>query len=181
MSKELFQDLYAVHSRQIFSYLLGRTNDKEIAADLLQDIFLKAWNRIDIVMSIPDDERLYWLFAVASNQLKDYYRKSSYRRKAEDRLRSDRESHSNGDLSGVLAGQERFRELETHINRLPEELRCMLVMKAIGRMNSTQIGNVMNQPPGTIRYKIAQARLLLAESLKLLDAESVGERRKSSV
>lgn len=168
MSRELFRELYAAHSKPIFSYLLGRTNDKELAADLLQDVFLKAWNRMEAVAAIPADERLYWLFSVAANRLKDHYRRSASRKKAEERLEVERgSSGGDRDLSGVLASREHLRELESSINLLPEELRCLLLMKVLGGLSSAQIGAVMNQPPGTVRYKTMQARKLLAERLKL--------------
>jgi RNA polymerase sigma-70 factor (ECF subfamily) len=177
MRKELFRGLYVAHSRQVFSYLLGRTSDKDTAADLLQDIFLKVWNRIEVVERIPDEERLYWIFSIASNRLTDYYRRASSEKNMEEKLRS-RNDYSTGDLSGLLAGREQFRELESHINQLPEELRSILLMKVIGGMNSSQIGNALNQPPGTIRYKMGMARRQLAEKLELLETESIGGRRK---
>jgi RNA polymerase sigma factor (sigma-70 family) len=180
MNKELFRELYVAHSKPIFSFLLGRTNDKELAADLLQDVFLKVWNRIEIVAKIPDVERLYWIFSVASNRWIDHIRRSSHQKKVEVQLRTERIS-SNGDLSSVLAGRERFRHLEAHINDLPEELRCILLMKVLGGLNSVQIGVMMSQPPGTIRYKILQSRRLLAEKMKLLDTVSTGTGRNLNV
>lgn len=176
MSEPLFRNLYAAHSRQLYSYFLGRTGNKEVAADLLQDTFLKVWNRIELVKQICGQERIYWLFSVASNRLTDYYRSAAHRKKAEQRLLSENHPIA-GDLSADLAGRERLRELEAHILALPEELRCILLMKAVGGMNSAQIGKALHQPSGTIRYKIAQARRLLAEQLGLPAAESTEKRR----
>ncbi|QHW29819.1 RNA polymerase sigma factor [Paenibacillus rhizovicinus] len=182
MNKDLFRELYAAHSKAIYSYLFGRTNHKELAADLLQDSFLKIWNRIEIVAKIPPEERLYWIFSIASNGLKDHYRRSAHRNKVGLQLKaaSAGDGASAEDLSGVLAGRERLRDIETHINGLPEELRCILLMKVLGELSSAQIGIVLNQPPGTIRYKIAQARRLLAEKLKLLESAPIGVRRTSN-
>ncbi|KIL38267.1 hypothetical protein SD70_27475 [Gordoniibacillus kamchatkensis] len=177
MREQLFRDLYAAHSRQLYSYLLGRTGNRDSAADLLQDVFLKVWNRIELVAHIPNEERIYWLFSVATNRLTDYYRSVSYRKKAEQQLQADCR-RDDGDLSAVLAGRERFRELESHIMELPEELRCILLMKAAGGMNSSQIGRALHQPPGTIRYKIALARRLLADKLGLPTKEEAGKRRE---
>jgi len=177
MRKELFRGLYVDHSKQVFSYLFGRTGNKDTAADLLQDIFLKVWNRIEVVELIPDKERLYWIFSIASNRLTDYYRRSSNKKNIEEKLRI-RNDYSTGDISGLLAGREQFRELESQINQLPEELRSILLMKVLGGMNSSQIGNALNQPPGTIRYKMVMARRKLAEKLELLETESIEGRRK---
>ncbi|UVI29496.1 RNA polymerase sigma factor [Paenibacillus spongiae] len=177
MNKALFQELYAGHSRKVFAYLLGRTTNKDTAADLLQDTFLRVWNRIDTAGHIHEDERLHWIFSIASNLVKDYYRKSATRKKADERIRAER-AETAGDLSQWLAGKERFSELEAAINELPEELRCILLMKVIGGMNSFQIGDSLNVPAGTVRYRIAQARRLLADKLHILPAEERVERRK---
>ncbi|WP_018757534.1 RNA polymerase sigma factor [Paenibacillus terrigena] len=177
MNKELFHQIYVDHYRQVFAYLYGRTNNKEVAADLLQDLFLRVWNRMETVERIPTQQRLYWLFSIASNQLKDYYRKSSTQQKTEEQLRSQYHRPT-GDLSNLLEGQEQFRELEAAINTLPEELRCILVMKVIGEMNSFQIGHALQIPAGTIRYKMAKARRLLAEQLGMFTEDTAQERRK---
>ncbi|MBM7567539.1 sigma-70 family RNA polymerase sigma factor [Paenibacillus sacheonensis] len=173
--RELFHGLYAAHSKQLFSFLLGRTNDRELAADLLQDVYLRAWNRRESVDRIAPAERIYWLFSVAANRLKDEYRRTANQKKAEERLRAA-PADGEGDLSGVVAGRERVRELEARMNDLPDELRCILTMKVLGELNSVQIGAILQQPPGTIRYKILQARRLLAEQLKLLETVPTGEK-----
>ncbi|QHT61367.1 RNA polymerase sigma factor [Paenibacillus lycopersici] len=173
--------MYEMHSKPIFAFLFGRTNNKELAKDLLQDSFLKVWNRIEAAAAIPPDERLYWIFSIAANGLKDHYRRSAHRSKVDAQLKTASAGGSaGGDISGVLAGRERLRDIETHINALPEELRCILLMKVLGELTSAQIGMMLNQPPGTIRYKISQARKLLAEKLKLLESAPVGGRRISN-
>ncbi|WP_314591928.1 RNA polymerase sigma factor [Paenibacillus terrigena] len=177
MNKELFHQIYVDHYRQVFAYLYGRTNNKETAADLLQDLFLRVWNRMETVERIPENQRLFWLFSIASNQLKDYYRKSSTQQKTKEQLRTHYHPPA-GDLSKMLEGREQFRALETAINTLPEELRCILVMKVIGEMNSFQIGHALQIPAGTIRYKMAKARRLLAEQMGMLQDGTAQERRQ---
>lgn len=174
MRKDLFHELYVRYSSQVFAYLFGRTSSKDVAADLLQDVFLRIWNRMEAVEQIPDDQRMYWIFSITSNRVKDYYRKTSNQKKAEENMRGIINPILGGDLSQLLEKREQFRELESAISSLPEELRCILLMKVIGEMNSSQIGEALNIPAGTIRYKIARARQLLAQNIGLLETEAAG-------
>lgn len=171
MSDQLFQELYNRHYRQLLAYLVGRTNNMELSRDLLHDVYLSIWNHIDTAVGIEENKRLYWMFSIASNRLKDYYRKTTNHRKAESLLRAVPNA-ANGaaqseDLSGLLAKQEQFRELEEHIYALPEDLRSVLLMKVLGGMSSTQIGLALGMPAGTIRYKLMQARGILSDQLGL--------------
>ena len=167
MKNELFHKLYESYSTQVFSYLFGRTSSKDIAADLLQDVFLRIWNRMVVVERISDEQRLYWIFSIASNRVKDFYRKSSHQKKAEEKMRCLNNQIPAGDLSQLLVGRERFSELEAAISSLPEELRCILLMKVIGEMNSSQIGDALCIPAGTIRYRIARARSFARTKFKI--------------
>ncbi len=179
----MFHDLYVTYSRQVYSYLLGRTGgSKDVGADLLQDVFMRIWNRMEALERIPEDQRIYWIFSVASNRVKDYYRKSSNQRHAEEQLR-DRNKGGGGpteDLSQLLSGRERYRELESAIGALPEELRCILLMKVVGGMNSSRIGEALEMPAGTVRYKISQARALLAGRLGLSETKLAATERSNS-
>jgi RNA polymerase sigma factor (sigma-70 family) len=169
MRKDLFHDVYVAYSRQVYSYLLGRTGSRDAAADLLQDIYLRIWNRMEALERIPEAQRIYWIFSIAANRVKDYYRKSSNQKKAEEGLRVQNNGKSAviGDLSQLIAGRERYRELESALAGLPEELRYILLMKVVGEMNSRLIGEALGMPAGTVRYKISQARALLATRMGL--------------
>lgn len=175
----LFRHIFQEHSRQVYSYLLGRTGNPDTAADLLQDVFLKIWNRIDTVKSIAPEERLFWMFSVASNRVKDYYKKTHNHKQAVTKLQLYTFGEATGDLSHLLAGREQVRELESHIRDLPEELRSVLLMKTVGGMKSGDIGAALGIPAGTVRYRISLARRHLAEKLGLL--HNVKKERKEKV
>ncbi|WP_219834041.1 RNA polymerase sigma factor [Paenibacillus sp. R14(2021)] len=177
MKQQLFHTMYCGYANQVYAYLLGRTSSKSEAEDLLHDVFLRIWNRIETVERIPEDQRLYWIFSIAANRAKDYYRNSASRKKMESRIQSEYQGISTGDLSSLLAVREQVDELETAIRGLPEELRYMLTMKAVGGMNSNEIGAALGMPAGTVRYKLSQARGLLARRLGLLESEDTLGRR----
>ncbi|MFC5648758.1 RNA polymerase sigma factor [Paenibacillus solisilvae] len=180
MKQDLFHELYTGCSKQVYAYLLGRTSSKDTAADLLHDVFLRIWNRMEAVERIPDEQRLYWIFSIASNRVKDHYRNSGNRKQAEEQIRGRQHGPPSGDLSTLLASREQFSELESAIGGLPEEFRCILIMKVVGGMNSNQIGDALGMPAGTVRYKLSQARGLLARQLGLLETEAAAGRRKTN-
>ncbi|MGH3322132.1 MAG: sigma factor-like helix-turn-helix DNA-binding protein [Streptosporangiaceae bacterium] len=57
-------------------------------------------------------------------------------------------------------------EVASAIRALPEELRVVLTMHTVGELTSAQIGAALDQPAGTVRYKLALARKQLATILE---------------
>jgi len=59
--------------------------------------------------------------------------------------------------------------LDRGIRRLPEDLRTVLLMQVLGEMSSTEIGRLLQRPPGTVRYQLSVARRQLAKEIRLID------------
>lgn len=71
-----FSPLYKKYFPVIFKYIFRRTNDEEATADLTSQVFLKAlihlykWKNEGIPFSA-------WLYRIALNECREYYRKSN--------------------------------------------------------------------------------------------------------
>ena len=71
-----FQPLYDAYFDQIFIFVHRRVGDKDIAADLTSQTFLKALTKIDKYkdMGYPFSA---WLYKIALNEVRYHYRKQS--------------------------------------------------------------------------------------------------------
>lgn len=83
------------YARSMFHYLCGRlAGDRDAADDLTQDVFLAALRSMPVTLRAQndtDDPRHAWLFGIANNKLKMYFRGNRRARAAlkaaQDRLR----------------------------------------------------------------------------------------------
>src|SRR6187397_363211 len=82
----LFDGLYDDHRQALHAFFLGRTSDPELALDLLQEAFTRAWRSLDTLLPLPSERRRAWLFAVARNLVIDQYRGRAVRTAAHDAL-----------------------------------------------------------------------------------------------
>lgn len=82
-----FDRLYAEHGRAVLAYALRRTSDAQDAADVVAEVFLVAWRRLD---SVPSGEggRL-WLYGVARHTLANQQRSERRRERLAERLRRE--------------------------------------------------------------------------------------------
>lgn len=164
----LFDHLFRLHHRPVHAYLLGRCNDPDGAADLLQDTFLRAWRHLDDIRNVPPDRRRYWLLAVARNLAHDYHRRQAARAPfaypLPEVLPSAEEGH---DPVAAAESGARAAALDEAIGRLPEELRLVVSLRYLGEMSSAEIGEALERPAGTVRYQLARARALLAQDMRL--------------
>ena len=62
-----FDGLYDEHQRTLNAFLLGRTGDPELALDLLQEAFVRAWRNLDLLLALGPMRQRAWLFATARN------------------------------------------------------------------------------------------------------------------
>ncbi|MBV9323564.1 MAG: RNA polymerase sigma factor [Chloroflexi bacterium] len=170
--QQQFDALYAAHHATLHAYFLGKTSDAELALDLLQDAFVRVWRNLATLEGLSPERQRTWLFAVARNLVVDQYRSRASRRSTDAALAQAAavaQTASPAAEADVLR-RERLETLDRAIQQLPEDLRVVLVLQAVGERNSTEIGELLGRPPGTVRYQLAEARRRLARQLQL-DAE----------
>jgi RNA polymerase sigma-70 factor (ECF subfamily) len=161
-----FDELYVDHRDALHAFFLGRTSDPEAALDLLQELFLRAWRSLSSIDALPPERRPFWLYSVARNLVVDHYRARGARDAVQQRLeRFSSPEHARAAEAEAVSA-ERLRRLDAAIWRLPDDERLALVLQLVGDCNSTQIGELLGQPPGTVRYHLAQARRRLSAELR---------------
>lgn len=176
----LFDEVYAAHHQALHGYFLGHTCDAEVAADLLQETFLRVWRNLHTLREMPLNQHRYWLFAIGKNLLTDHYRKQSARAMAEETLEENVERLALAEQTPTLDAQVEHKDLlqwvDKAIRKLPEQMRIVLAMHVLGEMNSAEIGEALDMPAGTVRYQLSLARKRLAEDLQLTEHSRKEER-----
>jgi RNA polymerase sigma-70 factor, ECF subfamily len=167
-----FDDLYDAHRRTLHAFLLGRTGDPELALDLLQEAFVRAWRNLDLLLTLGSARQRAWLFSTARNLVIDQYRGRATRAAAQDALVAslDAADQTSDGPERIVERDRELRLVDEAIRRLPEPLRTVLVLQVLDERTSAEIGDLLGRPAGTVRYQISQARKRLAEELRLLEA-----------
>lgn len=70
-----FSDLYSATSAKLFGVCLRVLNDRALAEDVLQDVFVKVWNKADRYR-VTGHSPMTWLITIARNQAIDRLRSS---------------------------------------------------------------------------------------------------------
>ncbi|MBL7255748.1 RNA polymerase sigma factor [Paractinoplanes lichenicola] len=163
-----FRELYDAHRTAVHAYFTGRTGDRWLAADLMQETFLRAWRRFPELSGLADDGQRAWLFTVARNLSIDEHRHSRTRAAADAVLRAEPVEVAAPASASVLAA-ERVAVVAETIKRLPEPQRVALTLAAAGGLTSAEIATALGVPAGTVRYRLSLARRTLAEALSTYD------------
>ncbi len=168
MRDDELERLFKLYHTPLVRYLTRRLGDRDWAEEVAQETFLRAL-RQDALTS----ERS-WLFAVATNLVRDEARKDERRRRhlqllaAEER---DRVVEPEGDA--LERAQERAMARKA-VDALAERDRLALLMREEG-LDYNEIAEALGLSVGSIGTTLARARRRLAESYEALQADA--ERR----
>jgi RNA polymerase sigma-70 factor (ECF subfamily) len=81
---EAFRLIYQHFAPRLYGNLLRLVKSEEIARELLQDIFLKIWEKHELID--PEKSLRAYLFQIAENQAYDFYRKAARNKKLQVKL-----------------------------------------------------------------------------------------------
>ncbi len=153
-----FEDLYRAHAGVVRAYAVRRARSDAIADDVVSDVFLVVWRRLD---DVPD-QPVPWLLAIARRALAN--RRRSERRAAalSDRLASLRRP--------VAASPETGDRLLDALASLPEPDRELLMLVAWEGLEPREIAQLLGARPGTVVVRLHRARRRLAAALARQDA-----------
>jgi RNA polymerase sigma-70 factor (ECF subfamily) len=159
-----FRRLYAAHRTAVHAYFVGRTAERSAAADLMQEVFLRVWQRLPELVGRSADGQRAWIFTVARNLSIDTYRRERTRADAETAA-GHQPAPTPPPASSAVIAAERVTVVGEAIARLPERQRTTLAMAAAGGLTSAQIASALGVPAGTVRYRLSLARRTLAAAL----------------
>jgi RNA polymerase sigma-70 factor (ECF subfamily) len=154
--------LYREHAPGLFRYLFRFCGDPELAADAVQETFLR------LVERKPDEDQLRgWLFRVGTNLVME--RGRTQRR----RLRLLEENPGRvpygdvpGDPAEELERKERQREVQEALARLSPRDRMALLMRAEG-FTQREIAEAVDMNPKGMGSVLSRAQAKLAAVLRI--------------
>lgn len=163
-----FSRLYEAHRAAVHAYFVGRTADRWLAADLMQEVFMRVWQQLPELSGKSADGQRAWIFTVARNLSIDAFRHERTRAQAEAAARDEPASTPASAATAVIAA-ERVAVVGQAIKQLPEQQRTVLAMAAAGGLTSAEIAAVLGVAAGTVRYHLSAARRTLAVALATYD------------
>ncbi len=168
--REAFEALFAETHVRIFNLFRANGMSREEAADLTQETYVKAWEKLD---ALREPHRFVtWLYQIARNSLRDYLKYRSRHPEAElDDASTVRSAASDGpgEVAESRFVSDRVREA---VFALPEAQRLPVVMYYLHGTPVGEIARSLGVPFGTVLSRLARGRAALARKLApLLDLE----------
>ena len=154
-----FERLYRTHAPRVHALCRRLAGHPERAEDLTQEVFLRAWQRLD---SFGGRSAFYsWLYRLAVNTAIDQHR--SHSRKA------GRESSPEDWEEFVEPRREHTGprlDLEEAIDRLPPNARLVFVLHDVEGYRHEDIAGLTGLAAGTCRAHLHRARRMLRNELQ---------------
>jgi len=165
-----FEQLVLAHQNRVFTLAFRMVNDREEAADLAQEAFLKAWQGLPNFQG--ESSFSTWLHRLTTNLCIDWLRRQTRRREIEPVASLDDEERSwaepadpGQDPQRQLERKELHRALARALQALPDHHRQVLVMRELSGLSYQEIGQALDLDMGTVKSRIARARLALRKLL----------------
>jgi RNA polymerase sigma-70 factor (ECF subfamily) len=163
---EAFGVLVRRYEGRLYPTAYRLTGSAEDALDLLQDAFLRAYEKLD---RFHGESSFYtWVYRIAVNlALSGRRRKKSSARLNGSSLDPPDTIHE-CDPSLRLERDERARTIQEALDALAPDHRAVVVMKEYDGLRYEEIGAILGVPVGTVRSRLHRARCELRERLHAL-------------
>jgi RNA polymerase sigma-70 factor (ECF subfamily) len=154
------ESLFAKHHGEIYAYLVRMLRDSELAADLTQDAFVKAYRNYDTLQK--DENARAWLYQIAHRVALDELR----RRKIVRMIPWTGESRSAAPSAERLAMDVRLSgPLERALARIPERQRAALLLAELHDLSGLELAEAMGVSHVAARAILTRARESLRRTL----------------
>lgn len=163
-SPDALGGIYDRYNRLVYRTALGVIGEPEVAADLMQEVFLRLFRfagHID-----PDRPLEPWLYRMTVNLSYTWAKRRKWLQPLEDIadwLAGDRRLQP----SVVAEKNETWNQVAKAVASLPMAQRTVVVLYYIDECSLQEIADVLEIPAGTVKSRLHYARIALKEAMNL--------------
>ena len=155
---EAFESIYRTHAPPIYALCRRMIGDEHEARDLVQDVFVRAWQRLPTFRG--QSALATWMHRLAVNVVLEQMRST---RRDVARFIEDADHDS---FSARPTSPDERMDLDRAINRLPAGARTVFVLHDVHGYSHDEIAQMTGIAAGTARAQLFRARRAL---MRLLD------------
>jgi RNA polymerase sigma-70 factor, ECF subfamily len=160
-----FTEVVRAHQNMVFSIAYHFLNDRAVAEELSQDVFLQLHKSLGELES--PEHVTHWLRRVTSNRCIDYCRRRRFMPKlALDQIPEPAAPYRAPDP--MLS-----RRLRVLVASLPERWRALVVLRYQEEMETEEIAQALHMPVGTVKSQLSRALEFLREKASRVLGEQV--------
>jgi RNA polymerase sigma factor (sigma-70 family) len=162
--RSAFEYLYDHYSGALLGVISRIIKREEVADEVLQDVFMKIWDRIETYDASKG--RLFtWMLNIARNQAIDRTRSKEYRK---DKKTGDIEDYVNRiDHEEYVEQKVEAIGMKELLNALPEDQRFIIEQHYLKGYTQAEISEEFNLPLGTVKTRMRLAMMELRNLLGL--------------
>lgn len=148
MEQKKFDEIYRHYYSNIFYYIKKRISNQQDSEELASEVFTNFYKKIENFDETKCSVST-WLYVIASNRLKNYYRdrKEELPLEAADIQTVPEED----DPQSILELEETRKELLRALKMLPLKERSILIQKFYMGKSSVEIAKDLELTPGNVR------------------------------
>lgn len=165
---DALEELYDLYDRLLFGMVISIVKKREEAEDLLQEIFVKIWNKADSFN--PDRGNVYsWIVTLARNKAIDRIRSKGYKTQKKQSVSIHEPLFSlEGDKHDPMETtifSDRAELVKKALEEIPEKQSEVIKIAYYRGMTQTEIADHLDIPLGTVKTRTRQGMMKLKSIL----------------
>jgi RNA polymerase sigma-70 factor (ECF subfamily) len=176
-----FDELVRRYKDKVFRLAFKILRHEEDAAEALQDAFLSAYRGLANFKA--ESTFSTWLYRVATNAAL-----MKYRKRREGHVSLEQSQSANPESEGLqipdwtqhplqdLLDTETREAMQDGIDRLPEELRTVFVLRDIEGLSNAEVAEVLELTVAAVKSRLHRARIFLRDRLNRYFADKLARR-----
>ena len=168
---DTFNQLVLAYQDLVYQHAYSLLSDTDIAEDVTQESFIKAFHALK---SFRGGSFRSWLLRIVTNSAYDFLRRSK-RRPTQPLFPTDDDGEEldsaswladpDSSVQDKVENKELSEEVRVLLEQLPEAYRNVLILVDLYQFDYTEAATTLQIPMGTIKSRLARARLQMKEKL----------------
>lgn len=157
--KEGMNTLYDNYSHSLFGVIFKVVNNQELAEDVLQDCFIKIWQKIDAYDSSKG--RLFtWMLNIARNLAIDVRRSKSFKKSQKVQSIDNDVYKNSAQVDSINVNTIGVTEI---VDKLDEKYKILVDLIYFQGYTQKEVSDELDIPLGTVKTRIKSAMNILKE------------------
>lgn len=159
-----FEQLFNYYCQSLINFARRYVWDKQIAENIVQDIFVKVWTNRTILD--PEKSIKSYLFTATKNESLKHLRHSDVEKRGIQTIVNSTMDESNPDK--IFDTEDLEKKINIAIEKLPEKCREIFSMNRFDNLKYKEIASILNISVKTVETQMGRALKKLREELKFL-------------